>query len=183
MKMNILTNCVRVILLFVYCFFTLPAEAQTRSKRGMKSWRQSDTNQVSIINKADTSSGDSLSVDSMSKKAIPLPVRAETGDLVVNMDSTITALYLESKSETKAINGFRVQIYFGDLESAREIRAKCRKPLGDLAVYLISISPNYSVSVGNFRDRWEAEPVLKELKKTYRQALIVPAEIELPELK
>tara|TARA_B000000532_G_scaffold62931_1_gene49604 strand:- start:5738 stop:6187 length:450 start_codon:yes stop_codon:yes gene_type:complete len=149
----------------------------------MKSWRQSDTNQVSVINEADTLSRDSLSIDSISKKVIPLPIRAETGDLVVNMDSTITLLYLESKSETKAVNGFRVQIYFGDLESAREIRAKCRKTLGDLGVYLISISPNYSVSVGNFRDRWEAELVLKELKKTYRQALIVPAEIELPELK
>lgn len=183
MKMNILTSCVRVILLLVFCFSTLSAESQTRSKRALKSWRQADSTQVNITNEANTLSGDSLSVDSLSQNLIPIPVRDETGELVVNMDSTITALYLESKSETKAVNGFRVQIYFGDLESAREIRATCRKSMGELGVYLESISPNYSVAIGNFRDRWEAEPALKELKKSYRQALIIPAEIELPELK
>ena len=183
MKMNILTSCVRVILLLVFCFSTLSAEAQTRSKRALKSWRQGDSTQVNIANEGNTLSGDSLSVDSLSQNLIPLPIRDETGELVVNMDSAITALYLESKSATKAVNGFRVQIYFGDLESAREIRAKCRKSMGKLGVYLESISPNYSVAIGNFRDRWEAEPALKELKKSYRQALIIPAEIELPELK
>lgn len=183
MKMNILTSCVRVILLLVFCLSTLSAEAQTRSKRALKSWRQADTTQVSIVNDADTLSADSLFTDSLSQNLIPLPAREENGGLVVNMDSTITSLYIESKNETKAVNGFRVQIYFGDLESAREIRAKCRKSMGDLGVYLESISPNYSVAVGNFRDRWEAEPALKELKKSYRHALIIPTEIELPELK
>ena len=50
-------------------------------------------------------------------------------------------------------------------------------------IYLEAISPNYSVAVGDYRDRWEAEHALSELSKTYRDALIIPAEIELPELK
>ena len=98
------------------------------------------------------------------------------------MDSAITSLYLESANQEPVINGFRIQIYFGDLESARAVRAKCRKSLDHNRIYLESITPNYSVAVGDYRDRWEAEIALSEYVKKYRDALIIPSEIKLPEL-
>jgi len=47
---------------------------------------------------------------------------------------------------------------------------------------LESIAPNYSVAVGNYRDRWEAELALDKLIRLYPNALIVPSEIALPKL-
>ncbi len=98
------------------------------------------------------------------------------------MDSAITSLYNESADQDPVINGFRIQIYFGDLESARAVRAKCRKSMDHSRIYLESITPNYSVAIGDYRDRWEAEIALAKYKKAYRDALIIPAEIALPDL-
>ena len=99
------------------------------------------------------------------------------------MDSAITSLYIEAADKETVLNGYRIQIYFGDLESARAVRAKCRKQLNHDRIYLESISPNYSVALGDYRDRWEAELALSSLKRKYRDALIIPAEIKMPDLK
>ena len=80
-------------------------------------------------------------------------------------------------------DGIHLAFYeFGDLESARAVRAKCRKSMDHSRIYRESITPNYSVAIGDYRDRWEAELALAKYKKSYRDALIVPAEIALPDL-
>ena len=99
------------------------------------------------------------------------------------MDSAITSLFLEAAEKEVVLKGYRIQIYFGDLVSARSVRAKCRKQLDHDRIYLESITPNYSVALGDYRDRWEAEIALSNLKIKYRDALIVPAEINMPDLK
>ena len=50
-------------------------------------------------------------------------------------------------------------------------------------IYLTSIAPNYSVEIGDFRNRWEAELTLNELKKHFEGAIIRESKINLPELK
>ena len=173
MNKEFITHCLRATLIVSLAFFSLSAQAQKSKNR----WRSA---------KADTLKVDSLEVelsDSSSSSLIPLPEKNGEGEIVLNMDSAITALYLENAEKTPVLTGFRIQIYFGNLETAREVRAKCRKQMDHGRIYLEAISPNYSVSVGDYRDRWEAEHALSELSKTYRDALIIPAEIELPELK
>ena len=130
----------------------------------------------------DTIVSDSTTVEATTCYLIPLPEKIGSGDLVMNMDSAITSLYLKSANQEPVINGFRIQIYFGDLESARSVRAKCRKTMNHKRIYLESITPNYSVAIGDFRDRWEAEIALSEYVKTYQDALIIPSEIKLPKL-
>ena len=98
------------------------------------------------------------------------------------MDSSIMSINANALDEVQYLKGYRVQIHFGDLESAREVRAKCRHQLAGKKVYLESIAPNYIVSVGNYRDRWEAEFELGALKKRYPNAVIVPTDIETPKL-
>jgi hypothetical protein len=109
-----------------------------------------------------------------------LEKRIGMGHVQIYMDSAIMDINANALDEVKHLKGYRVQIHFGDLESAREVRAKCRRQLAGEKVYLESIAPNYTVSVGNYRDRWEAEFELGELKKRYPNSLIVPTDIETP---
>lgn len=111
-----------------------------------------------------------------------LPVKDGYGSVVIHMDSALTEIDAKAFSETHTLKGYRVQIYFGDLETARAVRAKCRNRWKGSHVYLESIAPNYSVVVGDFRNRWEAESALPRLKKLYPSALIIPTDIELPKL-
>lgn len=169
MMKKIITSCVRVGLVSLCLLFSTQTIAQkTRGK-----W---------IANKVDTVLVDSLIVDSASKSLIPLPEKIGGGVFKIKMNSAITSLYNESADQDPVINGFRIQIYFGDLESARAVRAKCRKSMDHSRIYLESITPNYSVAIGDYRDRWEAEIALAKYKKAYRDALIIPAEIALPDL-
>ena len=169
MKNELITSCVRVGLVSLCLLYPIQSLAQkTRGK-----WRS---------NKVDTVLVDTLDVDSTSNSLIPLPEKNGGGILMIHMDSAITSLYNESAEKEPVINGFRIQIYFGDLESARAVRAKCRKSMDHSRIYLESITPNYSVAIGDYRDRWEAELALAKYKKSYRDALIVPAEIALPDL-
>lgn len=168
MKYRVFTYLTKVVPLLVCLLFAFEAQAQRgKNKRA---------------HKKDTIVADSTTVDSTTCSLIPLPEKVGSGDFVLNMDSAITSLYLESANQEPVINGFRIQIYFGDLESARAVRAKCRKSLDHNRIYLESITPNYSVAVGDYRDRWEAEIALSEYVKKYRDALIIPSEIKLPEL-
>ena len=117
------------------------------------------------------------------KKTLPaLPIKDGNGSVIIYMDSALTEIDLKAFSKTHSLKGYRVQIHFGNLESARAVRAKCRKRLVGRSVYLESIAPNYSVVVGDFRNRWEAESALLRLKKLYPSALIIPTDIELPKL-
>ena len=109
-----------------------------------------------------------------------LEKRIGMGHVQIYMDSSIMSINANALVKVKHLKGYRIQIHFGDLESAREVRAKCRHELAGKRVYLESIAPNYIVSVGNYRDRWEAEFELGALKKRYPNSLIVPTDIETP---
>ena len=161
---------IKVVVVFICFFVTVDTLGQIgKNKR-----------RTTVI---DTLHADSLQIDSTQTTLIPLPKKTGNGRFVLNMDSAITSLYLESAEQEAVINGYRIQIYFGNLESARAVRAKCRKQLDHDRIYLESITPNYTVLLGDYRDRWEAELALSSLKKKYQDALIVPAEIKMPDLK
>lgn len=166
-----ITYCIRGFFSVSFLLFSIIALGQTDSR-----WWKRD-----VKNPAD-----SLSVDSLiypdTLKVYPFPISDKRGELTVNIDSAITAIDSLWKSEEKTLNGYRIQIHFGNLESARAIRAKCRKEMEISRVYLESIAPNYSVAVGDYRSRWEAELELGELKRYYPDALLIPSKINLPDL-
>jgi len=184
----------RINQLTIICFCCL--YANTISAQSGNSWWKSifrtdcDTTQIQTVN---INSGDSILKDTYEfeiesdstdlLKTLPaLPIKDGYGSVVVKMDSALTAIDKKAFSETHTSKGYRVQIHFGDLETARAVRAKCRNSLVGENVYLESIAPNYSVVVGDFRNRWEAESALPRLKKLYPSALIMPTDIELPKL-
>jgi len=135
----------------------------------------STTNMVHLENQLD-------SVLLLPQELPVLEKRLGLGSVQLYMDSSILDINKSYIYDVKPLKGYRIQIHFGDLQSARNVRAKCRRRIPNQKVYLESIAPNYIVSVGNFRDRWDAEFALESLKKLYPIAVIVPTDIELPKL-
>jgi hypothetical protein len=122
------------------------------------------------------------SVDLLIEELPVLEKRLGLGSVQIYMDSSVMNINESAIDDVKPLKGYRVQIHFGDLESARTVRARCRRQIPNHKVYMESIAPNYIVSVGNYRDRWGAEFALGSLKKLYPNAVIVPTDIELPKL-
>ena len=58
-----------------------------------------------------------------------LEKRIGMGNVQIYMDSSIMSINANALVKVKHLKGYRVQIHFGDLESAREVRAKCRHEL------------------------------------------------------
>ncbi|MGB1384468.1 MAG: hypothetical protein ACPG66_00960 [Flavobacteriales bacterium] len=88
------------------------------------------------------------------------------------------------KADPKPLEGYRIQIYFGELQEARAVRAAFRRDHPDVACQLLPITPNYAVTVGNFRDMWSAQRALRDGEVgTWRHALVIPSTIDLPTLQ
>ena len=103
------------------------------------------------------------------------------GSVTWIMDSRIQSLDSLGKSEAKPIQGYRIQIYFGSLSEARAVKASFRKDFPEVSCQLLPISPNYAVTVGNFRNQWEARRALDSGEVgQWTNALVIPSEIDFP---
>ena len=100
------------------------------------------------------------------------------------MPDTLRTLDSLDKADPKPLQGYRIQIYFGDLQEARAIRAAFRRDHPREACLLMPIAPNYAVTVGNYRDMWSAQRALRDGDVgDWRHALVIPSPINLPVLK
>ncbi|MFZ6051872.1 SPOR domain-containing protein [Halocola ammonii] len=113
---------------------------------------------------------------------LPRSLKREPGNINYKKDSRIDSLNQRMINDPAELRGFRVQIFFGSLDQAREARAEYIKLERDDDCYLEQSPPNFGVRVGDFRTKEEAYEVLVELKKIYPSAYIVPDKIELPKL-
>lgn len=103
------------------------------------------------------------------------------GSVTWVMDSRIHDLDSLGKSEAKPIQGYRIQIYFGSLSEARAVKASFRKEFPEVSCQLLPISPNYAVTVGNYRNQWEARRALDSGEVgQWTNALVIPSEIDFP---
>ena len=115
----------------------------------------------------------------------PLTEKAErpVGSMVEQYDERIATLDSAWHAEEHALRGFRVQIFSGSLQAAREVRAQARRTNGEWPVYLSSMPPNYRVTVGDFRTRWEAQKAQDAWTEAFPMAIVIPMDINLPVLK
>lgn len=90
--------------------------------------------------------------------------------------------YMEAYSDGK-IDGYRVQLFFGDRDSARETKATFLKKYPTTRADVTYLAPNFRVRVGNFRTLMEAEKFKNELSGLFPNCYIVPEKIPLPPLK
>ena len=98
------------------------------------------------------------------------------GTFKVQYDPRIATLDSAWKALRHPVEGYRVQLHLGTLQSARLIRSQIRKQT-DLPVYLSSLPPSYRVTLGDFHDRWSAEQERKKWMSKLPLTLVIPMEI------
>lgn len=103
------------------------------------------------------------------------------GKINIYTPSNFSKLDSTFRKNPPALEGYRIQIYFGDLERARSIRTGFLNSTKGHSCYLEQNPPSFAVQVGDFRTSLDAHKALEEIKLQYPGALVVPAEIEIPQ--
>ena len=77
--------------------------------------------------------------------------------------------------------GYRVQIYNGsDREKAIKVKTEFMRLNPGMRTYLTYLAPHFRVKVGDYRNRSDAEGMLREAKSTYGPpSMIVPDEVTI----
>ena len=85
---------------------------------------------------------------------------------------------------SKMYNGFRIRLYFASTRTAREESSSVIRRFNDryphIQAYRSFDSPNFKVTVGNFRTRLEAEALLRQIKGDFPDAFIVRERFKYP---
>ena len=123
---------------------------------------------------------ESGAADSNSSESDSAAQRArKQGDYQLMWDPRMAQLDSTWKTESHPLNGYRIQLFSGSLQKAREFRAIARRRT-DLPVYMSSMPPNYRLTIGDFRNKWGAENEKQQWLGLFPLALVIPMEIELP---
>ena len=108
-----------------------------------------------------------------------------SGVRIVQSQSVQQALtrYISNNS-SKDISGYRIRVYFDNGQSARAqseaVAQNVRSMYPEIGVYRSFESPNYKVTVGDFRSKDEALRVYNALKPIYPTAFIIRESINYP---
>ena len=99
------------------------------------------------------------------------------------LDSDARLLAMDSvwREQPPAMKGFRIQLMTGTLQECRRERSALRSAT-DWSVYLVPLSMNYQLLLGDFRDPWSADRERERWMETHPQSLVVPGTIALPPL-
>ena len=86
----------------------------------------------------------------------------------------------------KNYSGFRIRLYFASSRTAREESAAVLRRFSamypGIQAYRSYASPNFKVSVGNFRTRLDAEALLRQIKADFPDAFIVRERFKYPSI-
>lgn len=122
---------------------------------------------------ADTSTTEKVVID-----AVPLPKDTIRYKMDPSVERQMEKKKELNRSKPPTIDGFRVQIYAGNSrQQAMQIRTEVVGAYTDYAAYLIYKQPTFRVRVGDFKNRFEAQKLLNELKVQYPSSFIVPDEV------
>jgi len=89
-----------------------------------------------------------------------------------------------SANASKKYTGYRIRVYYDNGQNARNRSEAIARSISNaypgMGVYRTFESPNFKVSVGDFRTRDDALQVYHALKATYPTALLLRETINLP---
>ena len=84
----------------------------------------------------------------------------------------------------KPVTGYRIRVFYDNSPQARvrseSIEQYIRRQFPEVGVYRSFVSPNYKVTVGDFRTKEEALRIYNALKGTYPTAFIIKENINYP---
>ena len=123
-------------------------------------------------------------VNGAKKSAAPVQKRQVDGTTSQNPDSAgLDSLSLGAKVK---MNGFRIQVYFGDNSrkgktEARAAGLRFRNSFPQHPVYVSFVSPHWKCQAGDFRTMEEASEVLRQIREMgiFREAVIVKSKINV----
>lgn len=117
-------------------------------------------------------------IDSLFDELPAEDVVVRLGHIAVEQSPLLTKLDSLYKENPPRIMGYRIKIYFGNLQEARGIKANHVSSGNREGCYVKQYPPNFAVVVGNFRTEEAAQQRLQELKQLYPGATVVRDEIE-----
>ena len=105
--------------------------------------------------------------------------------LNINKDYRLDKLvnwHIQNNKRRDGIEGWRVEIFFttNDKQGALDKKVEFLSKYPDSDVYVLFMSPNFRVRVGDFRTKSEAWKFLKKIEKDYAAAFVVKGTINFP---
>ncbi len=103
-----------------------------------------------------------------------LPIQSQNS--TVNQDSKFEQLLNEKRKINTSLNindSYKIQIFNGGSENAKKTLNEFKQSFSDIDATIIFNTPNYKVWVGNFKTRIEAEYHLLDIKKKYKNILLI----------
>lgn len=100
-------------------------------------------------------------------------------DVQFHTEGRIDSLEKRLRGKTD-LKGYRIQIFLGSYQDAKNVRAKFLTNSLGLQAYIVQNAPDYVVRVGDFKTNLELHKYLDEVKKSYPGSLVVVDKIEPP---
>lgn len=107
----------------------------------------------------------------------------KTGRVEIIQSERIFKLDSLKKIHPTLPNGYRVQIFFGRRDAAREKKIEFIRQYPETGAYISYLAPNFRLRVGDFRTKLDCEKFKKEIGKSFPGSYIVKDKIELPNLE
>jgi hypothetical protein len=104
---------------------------------------------------------------------------AQEGRLTIEQDPKLDDLLKIYGTVGNTSEFYRIQIYFGSLDRAKEVQLKADGDFPGWYSKIDFISPSYRVRVGQFKTKLDAERNLIEVRKKYPSAMLLKPEKKL----
>jgi 1,2-phenylacetyl-CoA epoxidase PaaB subunit len=89
-------------------------------------------------------------------------------------------IHHDRRAVTYTGRGYRVQIYNGpDRNKAVQIKTEFMRRFPGVSTYISYVAPGFRVKIGDYRNRSDAEGMLREANSMYTPSMIVPDEVTL----
>ena len=79
----------------------------------------------------------------------------------------------------KKINGFKIQLFYGEEKNAYQIRDKFSSMFPDIKVEIKHANPDWKVWAGAYKTKLEADRAIKEIKDAQFNAFVFATEIKI----
>jgi hypothetical protein len=103
-------------------------------------------------------------------------IQAQTSKNNTNTKDKVAHLIVEKRKINPSLvskERYKIQIFSGESEKAKKTVIQFKQEFNDIDATIVFNTPNYKVWVGNFKSRMEAERNFAEIKKKYKNTLLI----------
>jgi hypothetical protein len=94
----------------------------------------------------------------------------------INQDQNFEQLLNEKRKINTSLtinDSYRIQIFIGNNENAKRTLSDFKQNFNEIDATIVFNTPNYKVWIGNFKTRIEAEKNLVEIRKKYKNTILI----------